>query len=134
MTITSTGSSGSSSDRKTQQRKADLTSAVKKKDMIMDIAFGEGLKNGLATAVVVSAAVVGGHHASSSFKRFLSISAKASLPLMTGIFVGSLSTELSMQVPTNLITYLITSTYTYTFFPPFVFLPFHRPTPPASNV
>jgi hypothetical protein len=56
-----------------------------RKERVMSIAMGEALKYGLATGIAVGAATVLASYRNKSFSKFMSLSAKMSFPLMTGI-------------------------------------------------
>ncbi len=78
--------------REKQKRVADL-----KKERTMSIAFGEGIKWGTLASAFVGAGTVGMSRYNPKFSKFMSISAKVSLPIMAGLFAFGLNVELKMH-------------------------------------
>lgn len=67
-----------------------------KKERILSIALGEGLKYGSLVGVAVTAGTVFASYRSKKFDKFLSLSARTSFPLITGLFAFSVKYELTM--------------------------------------
>jgi len=63
----------------------------------MGNAFGEGIKYGLLAGVLTTGGVVYAHNYIPKFRRFMSISAKTSVPLMASVFTFAAMTEVSMN-------------------------------------
>ena len=78
--------------REKQKRVADL-----KKERTMSIAFGEGMKWGTLASAFVGASTYGMSQYNAKFNKFMSISAKVSLPIMAGLFAFGLNVELKMH-------------------------------------
>jgi len=68
-----------------------------RKERVMSIALGEGIKYGIASSGTVGVCTYLATKYSSFFSRSFSISAKASLPIMTGLFFFCIKTELTMN-------------------------------------
>ncbi len=67
------------------------------RDKSVSIGISEGLKYGTVTSAVVGAGTVYLNHSNEKFKKFLSISAKVSFPVMAFIFMFSVVTELTIN-------------------------------------
>ena len=78
--------------RRKQQVVADL-----KKERTLSIALGEGIKWGGIVSTLVGAGTYGMSQYNARFNKMMSISAKVSLPIMTGLFAFGLQCELKMH-------------------------------------
>jgi hypothetical protein len=70
---------------------------AKRKDRIMSIALGEGIKYGVVGFCVAGVGTLAATLRYPNFKRFMSVSAKASLPVMSGIGLFGYKFEIVMH-------------------------------------
>jgi hypothetical protein len=68
-----------------------------RKELIVGIAIGEGIKYGVVAGSIVGGGVLYANYTIPKFRKMMSVSAKTSLPLMATIFGAALMTELSMH-------------------------------------
>ena len=76
--------------------KEDIARALFRRERIDALALGEGIKWGVGGLLLGGAGTAAATVYNKSFSKFMSVSAKTSIPVMVGVFLFSLQYELTM--------------------------------------